>query len=109
MNGDLASASETVRPEYAGVANAIGAAIAQVGGEAESLMSYRSLGREPALEQVKSLAIKHACNAGACPDSIRILDIEETEVPYMDGEVTRVRVKVVGELNALSGSREVTA
>lgn len=109
VNGDLASASETVRPEYAGVANAIGAAIAQVGGEAESLMSYRSLGREPALEQVKSLAIKHACNAGACPDSIRILDIEETEVPYMDGEVTRVRVKVVGELNALSGSREVTA
>ncbi|MDC8829485.1 hydantoinase/oxoprolinase family protein [Alteromonas gilva] len=109
IKGDLPAASVTLRPEHAGVANAIGAAIAQVGGESESLQSYRSQSREAAIEQVKQAAISRAVAAGAQPDTLRVVDIEETDVPYMDDGITRVRVKVVGELgspgNPLTGER----
>ena len=38
-----------IRPEHASVANAIGAGIAQVGGEIDHIYSYKKSGREQAL------------------------------------------------------------
>ena len=94
----LKAASELHRPENAGVANAIGAAIAQIGGEAEKLVSLRNLSREEAIKNVSQTATKRAVMAGADASSIRVVDIEETDVPYMDDSTTRIRVKVIGEL-----------
>lgn len=94
----LDAASKLHRPKHADVANAIGAAIAQVGGEAERMVSYRTTPRETAIEQVKQAATERALNAGADMTSIRAVDIEETAVPYMDEGATRLRVKVIGEL-----------
>ena len=97
---DLAAASQVHRPENAGVANAIGAAIAQVGGETEKLVSYRNTPRDDALAEVTSLATARAIAAGADVETIRTVDIEETAIPYMDESATRLRVKVIGELAA---------
>ena len=94
----LAAARELHRPEHADVANAIGAAIAQVGAESERMVSYRTTAREDALEQITRAATERATQAGADPATIRAVDIEETAVPYMDEGATRVRVKVIGEL-----------
>ena len=94
----LKAASKLYRPEHAGVANAIGAAIAQVGGEAERMFSYRSISREDALDQVTEAATQKAVAAGANAQTIRAIDIEETAIPYMDEGATRIRVKVIGEL-----------
>jgi len=94
----LAAASKLYRPENAGVANAIGAAIAQVGGEAERMISYRSISREDALKKVTQAATDKAVSAGADISTIRAVDIEETAIPYMDEGATRLRVKVIGEL-----------
>ena len=52
----LAAASEMLRPEHAGVANAIGAAIAQIGGETERLVSYDKTARRDAIETVTAEA-----------------------------------------------------
>lgn len=98
VTGDLKAASEVHRPEHAGVANAIGAAIAQVGGESEKIVSYQSLPREDAIAQLSKDAEAQALSAGAARESLRVVDIEETEVPYMGQDTMRVRVKVIGEL-----------
>ena len=105
VQDSLPSASKVIRPENAGVANAIGASIAQIGGEAESLLSYRNQSREAAIEQVKKEATANALSAGANLESLRVADIEETAIPYMDDGNTRVRVKVIGDVASLSGSQ----
>ncbi|AGH45201.1 hydantoinase/oxoprolinase family protein [Paraglaciecola psychrophila] len=94
----LDAASDIHRPEHADVANAIGAAIAQIGGEAEQMVSYRTLPREEAIKQVTKDAMQRAIDAGAAAETLRTVDIEETPVPYMDESSTCIRVKVIGEL-----------
>ena len=95
---DLQAATEIHSPEHSGVANAIGAAIAQIGGESEHMFSYKEVGREAAIEQVTEQSKQKAILAGASADSISVLDIEETPIPYMDEDAMKVRVKVVGDI-----------
>ena len=98
VDGDLPSASRVVRPEHADVANAIGAASAQVGGEAERLVAYDRLPRDEAVRSVTAEAVDAAIAAGADADAVRVADVEEIAMSYMDGNTTRVRVKVVGDI-----------
>ena len=98
VDGDLRSAASVVRPEHAGVANAIGAAQAQIGGEAEQLISYRDVPRDKAIELVTASAAASAVAAGAEATTIRTADVEEIAMSYMEGAVNRVRVKVVGDV-----------
>ena len=100
---NLDAASEMVRPEYSGVANAIGAAIAQIGGEAERLVNYRELPRDSAIEKLSLEATEIAAAAGADRGTIRIADIEETSISYMAEGATKLRVKAVGDIAGLSG------
>ncbi|WP_262694380.1 hydantoinase/oxoprolinase family protein [Kordiimonas aquimaris] len=106
VTGDLKAASKQYRPENAGVANAIGAAIAQIGGETERLLSYRETPREEAVKMVTAEATAKAVAAGADAATIRVADIEETAIPYMDEGATRLRVKVVGDIAALNKAGE---
>ena len=103
INRELAGASEVLIPAQAGVANAIGAAIAQVSGEVDRIYSYEKLGREQALESARGEARSSAVAAGAQPDSISIVDTEELPLQYLPGNAVRVRVKAVGDL-ALTGA-----
>ena len=100
---ELKNAERMLRPENAGVANAIGAAIAQIGGEAERLVSYTEQPREAAIQEVSREATALAVAAGAAEESIRIADVEETSVAYMAEGVTKLRVKAVGDIAALGG------
>lgn len=99
----LNAASEMLCPEYSGVANAIGAAIAQIGGEAERLVSYRECPRLDAIAAVSQEATDIAVAAGANAASIRIADIEETSISYMAEGTTKLRVKAVGDIAGLTG------
>jgi len=96
---NIRGASKVIIPEQAGVANAIGAAIAQVSGEIDQVFSYEKLGRETALAQARSEATERAVRAGALQSSVRIADIEELPLQYLPGGAVRVRVKAVGDLN----------
>ncbi len=95
----LKAASTLHRPENAGVANAIGAAIAQIGAEAERMVSYRDTPRADAITMVTNAATDRAAKAGANVQSIKSVDIEEIAIPYMDEGATRLRVKVIGDLD----------
>ena len=94
----LEVASKMYCPEHSGVANAIGAAIAQIGGEVESLVCYQDMPREQAIKKMSDEAISTAINAGANPKTIRIADIEETTISYMAEGTTRLRIKAVGDI-----------
>jgi len=103
INRQLAGAAEVIVPTQAGVANAIGAAIAQVSGEVDRIFSYEKLGRAQALEDARTEARSNAVAAGAEPTSVNIVDTEELPLQYLPGGAVRVRVKAVGDL-ALAGA-----
>jgi len=98
VSRDLPSASKVIRPENASVANAIGAAIAQVGGEIDRIFSLEGTSRDIVLASAKAEATERSTNAGADPASVKIVDIEEVPLAYLPGSATRIRVKAVGDL-----------
>ncbi|HEY5763327.1 MAG TPA: hypothetical protein VIS73_08965, partial [Rhodocyclaceae bacterium] len=94
----LHTASELHRPGHAGVANAIGAANAQVGSEGERIVSYRRTPRETVIEEMCADLRQRLLKAGARAGTVKIADVEETAVSYMADDSTRIRVKMVGDL-----------
>lgn len=98
VGDDIAGASRVVRPPHFDVANAIGAAIAQVSGEVEHVASLSEMSREVAIEAAKREAAVRAVAAGADPRTVRIVDIEEAPLAYLPSNATRVKVKAVGDL-----------
>ncbi len=101
VRDDIPGTSEVIVPEHAGVANAIGASIAQVSGETDRVFAYDATGRDAAMETAREEAIARALEAGADPETIEVLDIEEVPLAYMPGGAVRIRVKVAGELVGL--------
>lgn len=95
---ELEGASEVIRPEHSGVANAIGSAISQVSGQIEKIYLLDEVGRDNALEAAKEEAKEEAVTAGANKDSLVIVDIEDVPLAYLPGNATRIRVKAAGEL-----------
>jgi N-methylhydantoinase A/oxoprolinase/acetone carboxylase beta subunit len=91
-------ASEIIKPEHFAVANAIGAAIAQVGGETDRIFSLAEMSRDEALKQAKKEATDRAVSAGAKADTVEIVDVEEVPLAYLPGNATRIMVKAVGDL-----------
>lgn len=94
----LSGVSGLHRPEHAAVANAIGAAIAQVGGEVDRVFSLDAVPRDQALAQAKEEASQRVLREGALADSVEIVEVEEIPLAYLPGNATRIRVKAVGSL-----------
>jgi N-methylhydantoinase A/oxoprolinase/acetone carboxylase beta subunit len=98
MPPDLDGVRRVHLPEHFEVANAIGAAIAQVGGETDRIFSVPPGGREAVMDQARTEAVEQAIAAGADPDSVQIVEVDEVPLAYLPGNATRVRVKAVGDL-----------
>ncbi len=95
---DLPGASRVVRPEHFAVANAVGAAIAQVGGEVDRVFALSEGSRAEAIEQATAEATRRAVEAGAAEQTVRIVDVEEVGLGYLPGNALRLKVKAVGDL-----------
>ena len=89
---------EATRPPYFGVANAVGAAIAQISGETDRVYALAELPREQALADARALAIARAVEAGAAQESVEVVEVEEVPLAYLPSNATRIRVKAVGDL-----------
>jgi len=94
----LKGASEVIKPEHFEVANAIGAAIAQVSGSLDGVFDVATKGRDAVLAEVKESAKIEAIKAGAEPDSVEIVELEEIPLAYLPSNAVRFRVKAVGDL-----------
>ena len=99
LGDSLLGASQLVRPEHFAVANAIGAAIAQVGGEVDKVVALEGTTRDAALEEAKAEATEKAVAAGATRDTVHVVDVEDVPIAYLPGNATRIRAKAVGELD----------
>lgn len=95
---ELAGAAKVVRPDHYSVANAVGAAIAQIGGEVDRIFPIAPGQRDEVLDTAKHEAVDKAVAAGADPTSVEIVDVEEVPIAYLPGNATRVRVRAVGNL-----------
>jgi N-methylhydantoinase A/oxoprolinase/acetone carboxylase beta subunit len=94
----LLGASTVVRPDHFEVANAIGAAIAQVSGAVDAVFDTAGRGREKVLEQAKAAAIAAAVTAGADPTTTAVVDVEEIPLAYLPAHTVRFKIKAVGDL-----------
>ena len=103
--GDTLAGCPIVRPDNADVANAIGASIAQVSGEAEGMRVAGADSREIVIENLTAIASEKALSAGADSATINVVNVEEVDIPYMATDTSRIRVSVVGDL----ARREVLA
>lgn len=90
--------STIVKNEYGGVANAIGASIAQISGQYEQIYIYAKEPREESLKDAQSKAVKQAVLAGAIKETIELVEVEETPLAYHPENATRLKVKVVGKM-----------
>jgi N-methylhydantoinase A/oxoprolinase/acetone carboxylase beta subunit len=94
----LKGVSEVQIPCHSAVANAVGAAIAQVGGEVDAFYNYERRSRDDILEEARHLARERAVAGGASVGTVRVVEIEEIPVGYLAGRNFRVRVKAIGDL-----------
>jgi len=94
----LAGVSKVVHVEHRAVANAVGAAIAQVSGEVDQI--FQNLARDEAIARARGLAEDQAVRAGACPETLTVVEVEDLPLAYLPGNSLRVRVRVVGEIAA---------
>jgi N-methylhydantoinase A/oxoprolinase/acetone carboxylase beta subunit len=94
----LPGVSEVLRPANAAVANAVGAAIAQVSGEADQV--FQGLSRSEAMAEAERIARDRAVESGADRGTLALVDIEDLPLAYMPGGALRVRARVVGEIAA---------
>ncbi len=95
----LNGACEVIKPEHYEVANAIGAAIAQVSGSIDGVYDVTSKGREAVIEEVKAAAVNEAVKAGADEESVEVVEIEEIPLAYLPSNAVRFRVKAVGNIS----------
>jgi N-methylhydantoinase A/oxoprolinase/acetone carboxylase beta subunit len=87
---------KVIKVPHAGVANAVGAAMAQISGEVDHV--FNDLSREELLKKATDIATERAISAGADAASINIVEMEDLPLAYIPGNAVRVRVRVVGEI-----------
>ena len=90
-------ASRIVRPEHFQVANAVGAAIAEVSGEVDRVFMLDE-GRDAVLARAKAEAMARAVEAGADERRLEIAEVDEVPLTYLPSNAARVRVKATGPL-----------
>ena len=92
----LAGVSEVLNVPHQAVANAVGAAIAQVSGEVDQI--FQDLSRDEAIARARRAAEDKAVAAGADRTTINVVEVEDLPLAYLPGNSLRTRVRVVGEI-----------
>ncbi|MET0336577.1 MAG: hydantoinase/oxoprolinase family protein [Caulobacter sp.] len=100
----IPGASKVIRPPHAAVANAVGAAIAQVGVQLEQIIDYDLTPRDDALARMREEAAEALVLAGGSPSSFQVVDVDEIFLSYLPGRSAQVRLKAVCDLEEATGS-----
>jgi N-methylhydantoinase A/oxoprolinase/acetone carboxylase beta subunit len=97
----LPGVSEIHRPANFEVANAIGAAIASVSGQVDKVVHVPPGERAAVLEELKREACDRAIEAGADPDGVEVVEVEEIPLAYLTTPAVRIRVRAAGPMGWL--------
>jgi len=93
--------SEVLHPDHFDVANAIGAAIGTVSGQVDRVFPLDGTARNDVIDKAIDQAKEQAIRAGADPNRLEVVDIEEVPLAYLTNPALRVRVKAAGPLGTL--------
>ncbi|MGI9612552.1 MAG: hydantoinase/oxoprolinase N-terminal domain-containing protein [Acidimicrobiales bacterium] len=96
VDDGLPGISDVIRPANGDTANAVGAALAEVSGETDQV--FHELGRDAAIEAATAQAAERAVAAGADPETLATIELEDLPLAYLPGDARRVRARVVGQL-----------
>jgi N-methylhydantoinase A/oxoprolinase/acetone carboxylase beta subunit len=105
LGDQLPGLGQVHKPENFAVANAIGAAIAQVSGEIDKVYDLSGGRRAAVIDEAQQEAVDRAIAAGANPATVEIVDFDDAPIPYLPGNATRVRAKAVGDLDLKAATR----
>jgi N-methylhydantoinase A/oxoprolinase/acetone carboxylase beta subunit len=94
----LSGASKVVKPNWSGVANAIGAATARVSGVVDSVESTETRSRAQVMEELSQRAIDKAVANGALRDTVAIAEMESYPLQYISDK-SRIIIKAVGDFD----------
>lgn len=94
----LNGVAQVLRPHHAGVANAVGAAMAQVGAQIDQLVSYDREPREAAIARLHEEARRSAVVAGGDPATVAVVELDEMFMNYMPGRTAQLRLRVAADL-----------
>lgn len=93
--------SEVVKVPHHAVANAVGAAMAQISGEVDRI--FQDMGRDEVLAAATDIARANAVEAGADPATLKVVEMEDLPLAYLPGHAIRARVRVVGDVAVDAG------
>src|SRR6185436_9573435 len=79
----VAGVSEVINVPHQSVANAVGAAIAQVSGEVDQI--FQNLSRDEAIARARRLAEDKAVDAGADRSTLDVVEVEDLPLAYIPG------------------------
>lgn len=99
VDAEKISGGKCVRPPSGGVANAIGATLAQVSGQAEILCENTAESLKSGREKVITLASQSALLQGGNPETQRTLYVRETGLAYSGNTRIRLQAKVITDLS----------
>ncbi|KAF5355124.1 hypothetical protein D9756_005712 [Leucocoprinus leucothites] len=99
----LRGVSRIITPPYHDVANAIGAAIASISGDVDTIIIPPTPNPSPEeitrlVDGVKHEAVKKAVERGAREETVRVVRVDVVPLAYVANGAMRVVVKAVGEL-----------
>ncbi|KAK0471126.1 hydantoinase/oxoprolinase [Armillaria novae-zelandiae] len=94
----LTGVKEIIVPPFHSVANAVGAAIAIVSGEIDTIEILQGKSLQDTVERIQIQAMAEATKAGADPETVRIAEVNILPVQYVTNQATRIIVKAIGEL-----------
>lgn len=95
---DLKGVAECIIPPHHDSANAVGAAIAKVAGEIDSIEILSDRDEKTVLEEAKNKAIEAAVARGADRADVKIVAIDKIPLQYVTNKATRLIIKAVGRL-----------
>lgn len=94
----LSGASKVVKPNWSGVANAIGAATARVSGVVDSVESTETKSKAQVMEELSQRAIEKAVKNGALRETVAIAEMESYPLQYIANK-SRIIIKAVGDFD----------
>jgi DUF917 family protein len=94
----LKGASRVIKPEWSGVANAIGAAMARVSAVIDTIKSTEKQTKKEILAEISKQVKQKTIDAGALPNSVQIVEVEDLPLQYV-ADKTRFIVRAVGDFD----------
>ena len=98
LTDQLEGVVECLRPPHHDSANAVGAAIAKVAGEIDTIEILAGRDESAVVESVKRTAIETAISKGADRNDVRIVEVKKIPLQYVTNKATRLVMKAVGSL-----------